>query len=253
MTFSTSISGGVLALSREQTRWLSTGHDGGYSTAESAYNVSVPESFERTDLQSYRKERLTEAGFEVEGPTLFTGVDMRHARGARTDPVLAVATVGLSNPAALPVASIDHVETTEDERDRLTVSDAQQEDGEERKASDPHPGTVNVLLGTTEPLSDGGLAGLLGTVVEAKTATLLGLSGFPGTTTDAVVVGCPVMGAGSAFAGSATRLGSAARAAVRDAIRASFESRYHDREVPETVEDAEYGVSTDRMTAVFDP
>lgn len=173
------------------------------------------------------------AGFERPGPTLLTGVDLSHARGARLDPVVAYATVGLSNPAALPMEPAGREESS--------------------ARDEPDVGTVNLLVGTTRPLTEAALATLLGVVVEAKAATLLATAGFPGTTTDAVVVGAGEGDDPDPFAGSATAVGAAARACVRDAVRASFRSRYDGREVPRSVEAAEHGVVTDRRAEVFEP
>ena len=66
--FATTVESGVLQVHRPNTRWLATGHDGGYRTADAAYNVSVPEGFDRTDLGAYRTERREHAGFTTEGP-----------------------------------------------------------------------------------------------------------------------------------------------------------------------------------------
>ena len=223
---------GVLRLAHPGARWLSTGWNGGFDDADAAYNVSVPTGFDRTDLDAYVSERRREAGFEVGGPALLTGVEMRHARGARSGSVTAVVTAGVSNPAALP-----------------TCGDGTM--GPEEDVGEYAPGTVNVLLSTTRALDDGALASLLSTVVEAKTATLLAETGFPGTTTDAAVVGCRSSGETDPFAGSATPAGAAARACVRDALRASLRSRYPDGEFPGSVEEAKYGVSTDHAAEVF--
>ena len=231
--FETTIADGVLGLHRPGTRWLSTGWDGGFERAAAAYNVTVPEGWERTDLGTYIDERRDRAGFTATGPTLLTGVEMHHARGARLDPVVAYATVGLSNPAALPMEPTGT--------------------GEERRDWPADVGTANLLVGTTRRLNEAALATLLGVVVEAKTATLLAESGFPGTTTDAVVVGSDGTGEPATFAGSATPVGAAARACIREAIRASFRSRYAKREVPSSVADAEHGIVTDRRAEVFTP
>ena len=231
--FETTVADGVLGIHRPGTRWLSTGWDGGFERAAAAYNVTVPEGWERTDLGAYIDERRERAGFTATGPTLLTGVEMCHARGARLDPVVAYATVGLSNPAVLPMEP-----TETDER---------------RRDSQSNIGTVNLVVGTTQCLNEAALATLLGVVVEAKTATLLAESGFSGTTTDAVVVGSDETGEPATFAGSATPVGAATRACVREAVRASFRSRYAEREVPRSVADAEHGVVTDRYAEVFTP
>ncbi|WP_049999350.1 adenosylcobinamide amidohydrolase [Halococcus sediminicola] len=231
--FEATIADGALELHRPGIHWLSTGWDGGFERAAAAYNITVPEGWERTDLGTYISERRERAGFTASGPTLLTGVEMRHARGARLDPVVAYATVGLSNPAALPMEPTGA--------------------GEERHDRPSDVGTVNLLIGTTRCLSKAALATFLGIVVEAKTATLLAESGFPGTTTDAVVVGSDEMVEPATFAGSATPVGAAARACVREAVRASFRSRYAEREVASSVADAEHGVVTDRRAEVFTP
>jgi len=237
--FETSVEAGVLQLARPGTNWLSTGWDGGFERADAAYNVSVPEGWNRTDLGTYVAERRDRAGFEISGPALLTGVELQHARGARLDSVVAYATAGVSNPAALPQNPSEFPSRNADI------------DG---RADDPDGvGTVNIVVGTTRALDDAGLANLVAVVVEAKTATLLAATGFPGTTTDAVVVGCDPDGDPAQFTGSATPIGAAARACVREAVRASLASRYENRELPSSVADAEYGVVTDRRAEVFSP
>lgn len=236
----TTIREAVCRISHEGIRWLATGFDGGYRTADAAYNVSVPEGFDRTDLDAYVRERRERAGFPVDGPALLTGVDLVHARGARCEPVQVVATAGVSNPAVLPMDG--------DESDAARADT----DAAPTDADDSPLGTVNLLVTTTRSLADGTLATLLGTAVEAKTATLLAETGFTGTTSDAVVVGADPDGEPAPFAGSATPVGAATRACVREAVRASLASRYAERELPASVADAEYGVSTDRRATVFE-
>lgn len=234
------VADGVLALRRPGTCWLSTGHDGGYRRADAAYNVTVPEGFERTDLQRYVADRLAGAGFEAPGPSLLTGVEMRHARCARRGPVVACATAGVSNPAELPMSPAP---------DR----GSDQESNPEADGDGWRPGTVNLLVGTDRSLGEGALASLLGVVVEAKAATLLDAVGVPGTTSDAAVVGSAPEGEPARFAGSATAVGSAARACVREALLASLWSRYPDGDPLGSVAEAEYGVRTDRPATVFAP
>jgi adenosylcobinamide hydrolase len=226
---------GVCRVRHAGARWLATGFDGGYRTADAAYNISVPEGFDRTDLATYVRERRECAGFESDGPATLTGVDLDHARGARSDSVAVVATVGLSNPATLPM---------DPDGDALGGDDC---------TDDPPAGTVNLLVTTTRALDDGALATLLGTAVEAKTATLLAETGFSGTTSDAVVVGADPTGEPAAFAGSATPVGAATRACVREAVRAALAARYPDRSFPRSVADADHGAATDRRATVFEP
>jgi adenosylcobinamide hydrolase len=226
----TTVEAGVCRLGHPGARWLATGFDGGYATADAAYNVSVPTGFDRTDLERYTADRLAAAGFDGDGPRLLTGVELQHARGGRHGCVTAVVTAGISNPAALPL---------------------EPDDVEDSDFDDRPPGTINILLCTTRALDDGTLATLLATVVEAKAATLQQVTGFSGTTTDAVAVGCDPSGDPADFAGSGTAVGGAARACVRDALVASLESRYAEKNRPETVADVEYGVRTTERAAVF--
>lgn len=235
--FETAVTDGVLRARRPGTRWLSTGWDGGFTRADAAYNLTVPEGFERTDVTVYVKERLARAGFDEPGAALLTGVGLEHARGARAGPVEVLATAGLSNPAALPMSPEDPASLAEP-LDRV---------GEDE------PGTVNLIVGTDRALNEGALASLLGVVAEAKAATLLAETGFPGTTTDAVVVGADPNGEPSEFAGSATAVGGAARACVREAVRSSLRSRYSDEPMPTAVDEASYGLRTDVRAEVFTP
>lgn len=227
---------GVLRLARPESEWLSTGWNGGRRLADCAYNVSVPEGWGRTDLEAYADDRLERAGFEDSGPVLFTGVDADHARGARCGPVTACATAGISNPAALP---------TEPTGGTLPAPSP---------PGDSPAGTVNVLVYANRLLADGALANLVAVVAEAKATTLLAETGFPGTTTDAVVVGHDPDGEPAAFSGSATPVGAATRACVREAVQASLRARYEDdTDRPESLADATYGVSTDVRAQVFEP
>ena len=259
--FESTVREGVCRLSRPETRWLSTGYAGGESVADAAYLLSVPEGWDDVDVAGYVRRRRRAVGFGDGGseddrndgdratsdraddaPALLTGVSMRHARRARFGPVEAIATAGVSNPAALPVP----------EQGR---SDARAEGGGQRVEGGTdgdrrHHGTVNVVVGTTRSLAPGALANLVAVAAEAKATTLLARTGFPGTTSDAILVGCDPDGEPAAFSGSATEVGSAARACVRDALLAALASRYGDEEPPASVGDAEYGVVTDRQARV---
>jgi adenosylcobinamide hydrolase len=235
----TTVRDGVLQVRQPSTRWLSSGWGGGFEHGPVAYNVSVPEGWSRTDLDDYVRARRERAGFDRAGPALLTGVDMDHSRAARLGPVVAYATVGLSNPAALPMEPSGEPRSGEPDRGDAT--------------DDPEVGTVNLVVATRRSLADGALANLLAVVAEAKAATLLAASAFPGTTSDAVIVGAAEDGERATFSGSATAVGEAARACVREAVLASFRSRYCDRAVPDSVADADHGVVTDRRAEVFAP
>ncbi|SFF89166.1 adenosylcobinamide hydrolase [Halopelagius inordinatus] len=229
---------GVCRLHRPETRWLSTGHGGGESVGPAAYNVSVPEGWADRDVDGYVARRLADVGFEADGPALLTGVSMRHARVARLGPVEALATAGVNNPAALPVDADEG---------------GPESDGREDDADATPAGTVNLFVGTTRALDPGALANLVAVAAEAKAATLLSRTGFPGTTTDAVVAACDPTGDAAAYSGSATDVGGAARACVRDALLAALDSRYADGAVPDSVTEAAYGVVTDDRASVSRP
>jgi adenosylcobinamide hydrolase len=235
------VSDGVCRLARPDTRFLSTGFDGGQEVADAAYNLTVPDGFDDRDLGSYVAERLDRAGFgsgagSGAAPALLTGVDQTHARRARLGPVAAVATAGISNPAALPIA------------DRDPNADVGGVSLDEHR----HDGTVNVIAVTTRSLASGALANLLAVVAEAKAATLLATTGFPGTTSDAIVVGDDPDGEHARFSGSATPVGRAARVCVRDAVAASLRSRYAGTadSIPSDVADADHGVVSNERARV---
>lgn len=235
--FDAAVAAGVLRIRRPDARWLSTGWDGGFHDTDVAYNVSVPQGWDRTDVGRYADERRRRADFPDPGPALLTGVDLEHLRGARIDPVEVYATAGLSNPAALPMAP----------------SETDGRAGPAGGSDGSGPGTVNLIVGTDRALDDGALASLVSVAVEAKAATLLAETGFPGTTTDAVIAGTDPDGEPAAFAGSATTVGGAARACVRDAVTASLRSRYSAEPMPVSVADAEYGLRSEQRAEVFKP
>jgi adenosylcobinamide hydrolase len=248
---------GVLRLHRPGTRWLSTGWAGGASTGPAAYNVTVPEGWECDAIESYVDTRLADAGFERDGPVLLTGVAQRHARGARHGSVTAVATVGLSNPATLPLdpaadeASATDTPAAEAEPEAGATPDTESDPDQAGDARPAPPGTCNVLVGTRRALQAGALAHLATTVATARTTTLQALAGVPGTSSDAIVVGCDPDGEPARYAGPATAVGDAARACVRDAIAASFASRYPDGEPP-AVAGADHGLVTTTRAERFD-
>lgn len=241
--FETRRDGDVIEIARPDTVWLSTGWRGGRRPADAAYSVTVPDGWDPDDLAADVRDRLATA--DPAGPTaetvgrdspvLLTGVDTSHARGARLGPVEAYATAGVSNPATLPMEPTGGDGRPPPERGDRPI------------------GTVNLVVGTTVSLSDGALANLVAVAAEAKAATLLDAVGAPGTTSDAVVVATDPTGRPTEFSGTATAVGGAARACVRDAIRASLASRYADEAPPTSTSEARHGVVTDARADVFTP
>ncbi|MDL0128532.1 adenosylcobinamide amidohydrolase CbiZ, partial [Halobacterium salinarum] len=109
----------------------------------------------------------------------------------------------------------------------------------------------NLVAATTRALDDAALSNLVAVAAEAKAATLLATAGFPGTTSDAVVVACDPGGETAPYSGSATPVGAATRACVREAVCASLDSR--DAASPDSVESAAHGTTTDVQAAVSRP
>lgn len=238
----------VCWLRQSGARWLSTGVGGGYVGADTACNLTVPTDFDRRDLGEYVASRRAAAGLDPTGPALLTAVAQSHARAARADGVTVVATAGLSNPATLPVSDgeVANAYPGEDTGGRRPGDSSPKDES-------PPVGTVNLLVATTRSLDDAALAGGLATAVEAKAATLQARTGFTGTTSDAIAIGCDPDGEEATFVGSSTVVGEAIRACVRDAVRASLASYYAERDRPGTVAEAEHGVETTRSTTVFEP
>ncbi|QRY24004.1 adenosylcobinamide amidohydrolase [Halobacterium sp. BOL4-2] len=230
--FETTLRDGVLELAAPGARWLSTGWNGGDTRADRAYSITVPDDWAPDSTHAYVTDRLAAAGFPPrdDAPVLLTGVAQEHARIARCGSVAVAATAGLSNPAALPM-----------DPDGGTLPDAKR----------APPGTVNLVAATTRALDDAALSNLIAVAAEAKAATLLATAGFPGTTSDAVVVACDPGGETAPYSGSATPVGAATRACVREAVRASLDSR--DAASPDSVESAAHGTTTDVQAAVFRP
>ena len=237
--FETTRTDGVLQVSRPDTDWLSTGVNGGQQRADAVYNITVPTGWAETELGQYIGRRTAAAGFEIDGPALLTGVEQRHAKRAILEPVAVVVTAGLSNPAALPPRETTDTSTMIDD-----TADWGSDTGEQ------HYGTINIILGTTRALPPAALASLLAGVAEAKTATLSRQTGFTGTTSDAVIVGSDPDGERARFVGSATTVGQAARACVRDGLTAALSARYPDGEYPSSVSDANYGAETAATASV---
>ncbi len=258
--FEPTVSENVLRIRRAGTTWLSTGWNGGRIRSDTAYNVSVPEGWRCPDIESYVRTRLRRAGFlegeeltQPGGPTLLTGVDLEHARGAHCGPVTAYATAGVSNPAALPLEPTGG--SLPDGVPACGEDDYESTSPEDHSTDSRPAGTVNVIVATTCRLEAGALTNLIAVAAEAKARTLLGRTGFPGTTTDAIVAGHDPAGPGRAFSGSLTDVGAATRACVREAVTASLESRYSVEEaaVPESVTAAKHGTATDVRATVFCP
>ncbi len=227
--FETTHNEGVLQLAYRNAKWVSSGWNGGITTAHSAYNISVPDPWEHTDLGTYEENRRSQAGFSTPGPSLFTSVSLEHAYITTDYPVSVIATAGLSNPT-----------------NYQSPTSRSSGDSANREAR----GTVNLLLGIERNLPDHCLIEVLCGAIEAKTLTLLQETGIPSTTTDAAIAGCTQTDEELQFAGSATDLGQAVRRCTRDAILASLHSNYPNQQYPSDETDATYGITLTGTTTV---
>jgi len=172
---------------------------------------------------------------------------MVHAYGARLGSVVAYATVGLSNPAMLPMDPTGVTGATDDAGD--SEPGAAASTGNRPATRYGQPGSRNDAAARRrrggEPRRGRG---------RGEGATLFATAaGVPGTTTTrrGGRRRRPDRGAGGGFSGSATPVGAAARVCVRDAVRASLRSRYPDGDLPGPAADAEHGVVADERTAGF--
>ncbi len=176
---------------------------GGLAPVRTWVNLQVPSDYARTDPAAHVAE--VAAGFP--GPLLgmLTAASVERFQDVSVATARVFATVGLGHPvvAAGPMASV----------------------------AAPLPGTINLFVVSSTPLTAAGLAGALQTAVEAKVQALAA-AGVParngpgfatGTASDAIAVACPRETSGSepaGFAGPATPTGSDLARAVYEAVLA---------------------------------
>ncbi|MEU4421329.1 adenosylcobinamide amidohydrolase [Actinoplanes sp. NPDC024001] len=167
---------------------------GGVGPREWLINASVAMSYARPDPDAHLAELAAGLGLTGPGIGLLTGVDVADVVTADEDGVRVYATVGLGAP--------------------ILAADPQAIGFEHR------PGTVNIVIGIPQRLSDGALINAVATATEAKAQALadLGLSAT-GTATDAVCVLCPAGGPVAAYGGPRSRWGAPMARAVHRAVR----------------------------------
>ncbi|HEV3353672.1 MAG TPA: adenosylcobinamide amidohydrolase [Acidimicrobiales bacterium] len=171
----------------------SSPHGGGLGLRRWVVNAQVPPSYARRDPDHHLGKLAVSLGLPGKGVGLMTAADVRAYTSGMDGGVEVVATVGLSTPtlAAAP--------------------------------PDPRPlslvGTINVLVGVPERLSDAGLINMVATVTEAKVQALrdAGLDAT-GTPTDAVCVVCPDEGVTHHFGGPRSTWGARVARAVHHAV-----------------------------------
>ncbi|MBS7658470.1 adenosylcobinamide amidohydrolase [Candidatus Bathyarchaeota archaeon] len=98
----------------------------------------------------------------------------------------------------------------------------------------PHLGTINIIVLVDAQLSRSGMVNLIGTITEAKSMALIDLdvrSKFSGelasgTTTDAVALACTGRGDAINYAGTGTNLGIITGKIVREAVKEAVQKQY---------------------------
>lgn len=185
---------------------------GGIREAAWVINAHVRSDYGRMDPQRHLEEIADGAGLDpATGVGLLTAADLGRVASALDGPVggevRCDATVGVSYPtwASAP-------------------------DDEALPDKPWWPGTINLVCQLPVPLTDAALVGAVLTATEAKTQALLagGVEGT-GTASDAVVICCPVAGAGPVpFAGPRSVWGSRLARAVHTAVARGL-ANYLDR------------------------
>jgi adenosylcobinamide hydrolase len=159
---------------------LSSGVDGGRKAVKNILNIQVPHDFPHTDAARYIKEIGTSMKLDGGYFALLTAVEMKNVQILSDACVTVFVTAGVSNPSSL--------------------------------------GTINIIVISSETLSEGAIAGTIVTATEAKTRALLdkGLQ-FTGTTSDAIIVAYENSGEGDPilYSGLATPFGSTVAKLVR--------------------------------------
>jgi adenosylcobinamide hydrolase len=129
---------------------LSSGFNGGRNRVRYILNSTVPSRF---DAKDHMKRLERELNIRDSYFALLTAVDMRYLVFIEMDNLYTFVTAGITNPVHLDI------------------------------------GTINIIIISKKPLSEGALVNCVITATEAKTFTLFECGfNFTGTSTDAVVV-----------------------------------------------------------------
>jgi len=185
---------------------LSSGVNGGRRAVNNILNIQVPHDFSHDAPKSYIEGVAASMVLEGDCLALLTAVEMKNVRILSDACVTVFVTAGLTNPSSF--------------------------------------GTINIIVISSEALSEGAIAGTLITATEAKTRALIdkGLQ-FTGTTSDAIIIAYEQTGEGEPilYGGPATPFGSRVsklvRAGVKEALKAyygtddvnTWQLSFHDR------------------------
>lgn len=150
----------------------STGIRGGVKYISTILNHTVPTSFDHTNPEKYLDQIVAGFGYPQDYFGLLTAVDMHLLCILHYDFITAFITAGISNP-------------------------------------NPQGGqTINIIIHSREPLSEGALLETIITATEAKAHALQDMHySFFGTSTDAVVVACDPKSHMHTYAGTLTEAG----------------------------------------------
>jgi adenosylcobinamide hydrolase len=170
---------------------LSSGVDGGRRAVNNILNIQVPHNFSHDDPKSYVEGMAASMTLEGGYVALLTAVEMKHVRILSDACVTVFVTAGLTNPSSF--------------------------------------GTINIIVISSETLSEGAIAGTIVTATEAKTRALIdkGLQ-FTGTTSDAIVVAYDGTGEGEPilYSGPATPFGRRVAKLVRLGVKEALKAHY---------------------------
>lgn len=150
----------------------STGIAGGTGKISTIVNHTVPLDFDHSNPEKYLELLVAGEGFSRDYYGLLTAVEMKDLCVLHYDFITVFITAGVSNP------------------------------------NPQGPNTINIVVYSSESLSEGALLETIITATEAKAHALrdMGFS-FTGTSTDAVVVACEGEGVGHMYAGTLTEVG----------------------------------------------
>jgi adenosylcobinamide hydrolase len=170
---------------------LSSGVDGGRRAVKNILNIQVSPDFSHDDPKSYIEGVAASMTLEGDYLALLTAVEMHNVRILSDACVTVFVTAGLTNPSSF--------------------------------------GTINIIVISSETLSEGAIVGTLITATEAKTRALIdkGLQ-FTGTTSDAIIVAYENSGECEPilYSGLATPFGSRVAKLVRLGVKEALKAHY---------------------------
>jgi len=170
---------------------LSSGVNGGRRAVNNILNIQVPHDFSHDDPKSYIEGVTASMTLEEDCLALLTAVEMKNVRILSDGCVTVFVTAGLTNPSSF--------------------------------------GTINIIVISSEKMSEGAIVGTIITATEAKTRALIdkGLE-FTGTTSDAIIIAYEQTGEGEPilYGGPATPFGSRVSKLVRAGVKEALKAYY---------------------------